>query len=96
MSDFFQKILLDKLTARKHIAGLPVEQKLTLMEKMRDRSVLISQNPLRAGKPPTTPVVVVSGNAVVLFVRGAHLESSMLRASRQLQGQSSTVQISVT
>ena len=42
MSALMKKILADKLKARKRLAALPFGRKLTLMEKMRDRSLSIA------------------------------------------------------
>ncbi len=42
-----EKILADKRKTRKRLAALPFEQKLTLLEKMRDRSLLIASTSLR-------------------------------------------------
>jgi hypothetical protein len=47
MSALMEKIMVGKRKARKRIAALPFERKLTLMEKMRDRSLLLAKNPLR-------------------------------------------------
>jgi hypothetical protein len=47
MSALMEKILAGKRKTRKRLAALPFEQKLTLMEKMRDRSLLLAKNPLR-------------------------------------------------
>ncbi|HEY5041869.1 MAG TPA: hypothetical protein VIK53_07685 [Verrucomicrobiae bacterium] len=47
MSALMEKILAGKRKARKRLAALPFERKLTLMEKMRDRSLLLAKNPLR-------------------------------------------------
>ena len=47
MSVAMEKILASKLKARKRLAALPFDRKLTLMEKMRDRSLLLAKNSLR-------------------------------------------------
>ena len=47
MSAFMEKILAGKRKTRKRLAALSFERKLTLMEKMRDRSLLLAKNPLR-------------------------------------------------
>ena len=57
MSDLMDKILADKAKTRKELADLPFDQKLAIMEKIRERSALLAENPLRKQKPPTTAVV---------------------------------------
>jgi len=42
MSELMEKVLADKRKARKRLATLPFEQKLILLEKMRDRNLLIA------------------------------------------------------
>lgn len=42
MSKLMEKVLAGKLKTRKRLASLPFEQKLALLEKMRDRSRLIA------------------------------------------------------
>ena len=86
-----RNILAAKLAARKQLAGLPFEEKLALMEQMRDRSLLISQNQLRF-----TPSIVVSVEGAGLAVRAAQEELSKPPVSRQPQGQSNIPQVSET
>jgi hypothetical protein len=47
MSDFMRKVLVSKRETRKRLAELPFAQKLVLLEKLRDRSLLIASSPLR-------------------------------------------------
>lgn len=47
MSELMGKVLADKRKARKRLAALPFEQKLTLLEKMRDRNLLIASLRMR-------------------------------------------------
>lgn len=47
MNAWMQKILESKRAARKEIVALPFARKLELLEKLRDRSLLIASNPLR-------------------------------------------------
>ena len=47
MSDFMRKVLESKRQARKRLAALPFARKLELLEKLRDRSLLIASSPLR-------------------------------------------------
>jgi hypothetical protein len=47
MNDFMRKVLENKRETRKRLAALPFAQKLTLLEKLRDRSVLIAASSLR-------------------------------------------------
>lgn len=42
-----QTILSDKRESRKELAALPFAQKLALLEKLRDRSLLIASSSLR-------------------------------------------------
>jgi hypothetical protein len=46
MSPCMQKILESKRAARKELAALPFAEKLLLLEKLRDRSLLIAASPL--------------------------------------------------
>ena len=50
MSTWMQKILESKRAARKEMAALPFARKLELLEKLRDRSLLIATGPLRHPK----------------------------------------------
>jgi hypothetical protein len=43
--------LESKRAARKELAALPFAQKLEILEKLRDRSLLIASSPLRQRKP---------------------------------------------
>jgi hypothetical protein len=52
MSDYMRKVLESKRQARKRLAELPFAQKLILLEKLRDRSLLIAANPLRRRHQP--------------------------------------------
>lgn len=52
MSELMEKLLADKAAERKRLVALPFEEKLTLLEKMRDRGLLI-RNPTSTQKPGT-------------------------------------------
>lgn len=47
MTKLWKKLLAAKLARRKELAALPFSEKLALVEKMRDRSLLLASNPLR-------------------------------------------------
>jgi hypothetical protein len=47
MNELMDKILAGKRASRKQLAALPFARKLELVEKMRDRSLLIASSPLR-------------------------------------------------
>jgi len=47
MSDWMRRVLESKRESRKRLAGLPFSEKLILLEKLRDRSLLIASSPLR-------------------------------------------------
>jgi hypothetical protein len=47
MSPFMRQVLESKRETRKRLAQLPFAQKLVLLEKLRDRSLLIAASPLR-------------------------------------------------
>jgi hypothetical protein len=96
MSELMKKILADKFKTRKRLANLPIEQKLTLMEKMRDRSRLLAANSLRNRLNATTPLIVVSGDVGVLSETGAHKWSRMPPIVRLFPSQSNTLQNSET
>jgi hypothetical protein len=51
MSELMDKMLAGKRKAREALAALPFEEKLVLIEKMRDRSLLLAANPLRRAVP---------------------------------------------
>ena len=44
MSELMEKLLSDKAAERKRLVALPYEEKLTLLEKMRNRSLLIKKS----------------------------------------------------
>ena len=47
MSDWMRRILESKRETRRRLAALPFSEKLILLEKFRDRSLLIASSPLR-------------------------------------------------
>ena len=47
MSPFMRKVLESKRQTRQRLAHLPFPEKLVLLEKLRDRSLLIANSPLR-------------------------------------------------
>ena len=47
MSDWMSKVLESKRENRKKLAALPFSAKIELLEKLRDRSLLISSSHLR-------------------------------------------------
>jgi len=47
MSALMQRIQSGKRETRKQLAALPLAQKLVLLEKLRDRSLLIASSTLR-------------------------------------------------
>jgi hypothetical protein len=46
MSDWMCRVLESKRETRKRLAALSYSEKLVLLEKLRDRSLLIASNPL--------------------------------------------------
>jgi hypothetical protein len=52
MSDYMRKVLESKRETRKRLAELPFAQKLILLEKLRDRSLLLAANSLRRQHQP--------------------------------------------
>jgi len=63
MSDLFNRILADKKQYRKHLGGRSFREKVAILEKLRDRSVMLSQHPLR--NPPSGVLKVeVSGKEI--------------------------------
>ncbi len=85
MSEIMEKIIASKREQRKQIATLPIEQKLEIMEKLRDRELQI--------KRPAT-VSVVGGTVVA--VSGVQIAASMIPGGHQLPDQSNIHQISKT
>lgn len=63
MSGLWQRILEDKQRHRRHLRELPFREKVAILEKLRDRSALISQNPLRE-RPFAIMQVGVNGRVV--------------------------------
>ena len=51
MSDLMDFILADKIKTRRELADLPFDEKLTIMEKIRERSALLAENSLRKKNP---------------------------------------------
>jgi hypothetical protein len=47
MSELMDKIMAGKLKTRRALAALPFDQKLDIMEKIRERSAALAENPLR-------------------------------------------------
>ena len=47
MSEWMRRVLESKREMRKRLAALPFSEKLVLLEKLRDRSLLIASSPLR-------------------------------------------------
>ena len=47
MSPFMRKVLESKRQTRQRLAHLSFSEKLVLLEKLRDRSLLIANSPLR-------------------------------------------------
>lgn len=47
MNDWMRRILESKQAARKEAAALPFARKLELLERLRNRSLLIASSPLR-------------------------------------------------
>ncbi len=47
MNDWMRRVLESKHKTRKRLAALPFSEKLVLLEKLRDRSLLIASSPLR-------------------------------------------------
>jgi hypothetical protein len=47
MSHFMRKVLESKRETRQRLAHLSFAEKLVLLEKLRDRSLLIANSPLR-------------------------------------------------
>jgi len=51
MNAWMQRMLESKRAARKEAAALPFARKLEILEKLRERSLLIASSPLRQTKP---------------------------------------------
>jgi hypothetical protein len=47
MTEWMRRVLESKRQARKDLAALPFSEKLLLLEKLRDRSLLVAASPLR-------------------------------------------------
>lgn len=62
MSDVIDKILAAKLKMRRELADLPFDQKLDLMEKIRERNEMLAENPLHYRARENKAVAAVSGN----------------------------------
>ena len=86
MSEQMEKVLEEKLAERRRVLDLPIEEKITIMENLRDLALSI-QRPI---------VVEVSGTGVALGAPLAHKTEVMPPVSRQLQGQPRIPRNSVT
>ncbi len=53
MTELLGRILQDKRQTRQRHAALPVAEKLRLLERLRDRSLLLATSPLRQPLLPT-------------------------------------------
>lgn len=62
MSNLFQKLLEEKLQSRRRLAALPFEEKLAIVEQMRQRQVAISQSSLRVASRQPAQVVTIAIN----------------------------------
>jgi hypothetical protein len=51
MSDWMRRVLESKRETRKRLAALSFSEKLVILEKLRDRSLLIAASPLRRRQP---------------------------------------------
>lgn len=51
MNDPMRQILESKRQKRKELAALPFSEKIAIVEKLRDRSLLIASSPLRRRFP---------------------------------------------
>jgi hypothetical protein len=60
MSELMDKILAAKLKMRRELADLPFDQKLDLMEKIRERNEMLAKNPLHYRAQETKVPAVVS------------------------------------
>jgi hypothetical protein len=47
MSDWMRKVLESKRATRRRLQALSFSEKLKLLERLRDRSLMIAQNPFR-------------------------------------------------
>ena len=53
MSELMDKILATKARERKRLAALPFSEKVAILEKLRDRTLLIQKSSVRSQRPPT-------------------------------------------
>jgi hypothetical protein len=86
MSDLFNRILADKAQYRKRLATRSFSEKVAILEKLRDRSLILSQNPLRN---PASRILKVVINSNEFFVNTG---PSKPKVYFQFQSGSSTVQ----
>jgi hypothetical protein len=61
MSDLMDKIMAGKAKTRKELARLPFDEKLAIMEKIRQRSALLEESSLRKQEPPATALASIAG-----------------------------------
>jgi len=61
MSELMDRILAGKRESCQQLAALPFARKLELVEKMRDRSLLIASSSLRRQRQPQPPQSRVAG-----------------------------------
>jgi len=55
MSVDLRKIEASKRQMRRRLAALPFAEKLRILEELRDRSLALGANPLRRGRPISSP-----------------------------------------
>lgn len=94
MNEIMQQILADKAANRKRLAALPFEQKLSIMEKLRDRAITIAGSQLRMNQP--RPLMMVSVDGVVLRVPDANIKVLRQPVVRPFVAQPNTPQTVAT
>ena len=52
MDRSIRTILESKRAERRRLAGLPIDEKIALLEKLRDRALAIADSPLRCSSGP--------------------------------------------
>jgi len=90
MNKAMEKLLKGKREMREKLGNLPFGKKLAMVEKMRDRSLLLASNPLRR------PIISVSGDGVGSSAIGANTERLKPPVFRRSPGQSNIRQNSVS
>jgi hypothetical protein len=93
MSELMDRLLREKLLARRRLAALPFEEKIELMQKIRERNRSIAEHPLRVIYQEPTVILTILGSGSPVTSR---IGVSRPRAYYQFPSESNTPQSSAS